>query len=806
MRLSADNPVAGPRVCAAGRPDGKGARGDDADRSSIGRRGGLRGLGVWGRWLGGLALLLGVMAHGASVERSLPANFSPGVAMTVTLAAHPDPTNLVYAVEETVPVGWVIEGITHGGLLDSVRGLVKWGPFLDSVAVSRSLSFQATPPPGSSGPVTFRGQGQFDGLTRATTGPGSVTKYPGALVRSLPLHYLPGVLVPVTVQIAPSADAEAYAVEEHLPPGWIASAVSHGGEWDPVHGAVKWGPFLDTPAVPRTLTYQALPPVSARGIATFNGRAFLDASEIWPSGDSDLPPHPNQLLSMTPATYEPGVVLLSSLRVTPSPAIQSWSLEHRIPAGWTVGTVSEAGVFDAVTRRLKWGPFTDAAGAVRTLECALTPPLTADGEVDLGGVAVFDSESFPFEVRARRFRVHETTQVTRTLPPEHEGGVGFTVTLSVVSRDGTVALSLEDQIPSGWTVPAGGVDGGGVFDARAGRVKWGPLLAPDTGPRTLTYRVMPPGDALGVVRFEGRADLGGTTIPIVGDEVTTALAGQVTRRLPARYTPAVEVSVRLDVRPAPRTSAHAIEEEIPQGWSFQGASEGGSFDPVLRRVKWGPFTDANLRALTYRILPPAGETNAARVEGQGVFDRSVLPITGPDTSTRNTAPRAVVDSATRTPGELFKISAIKLLLNDSDADGDFPAVTGVSSTSVNGATVVLEWPWIYYLPVEGDDRTDQFTYTIGDGFGGTSSALVVVNVFAPAASSQNIIKIETLPNGSRRILFAGVPGFSYRVEASVNLITWTFLASRTASSAGRFEYIDTAAPQFPVRYYRSAWP
>lgn len=807
MRVSADHPNADPCHPDAGWCGVDSVhRGEDPEphsfRRAMLRKGGQR----IGGWLAGMTLLVSLVASAASVERSLPANYSPGTPVTVTLTAQPDPTNRVYAVEETVPAGWTVAAITHGGLLDAVLGRVKWGPFLDPVAVARTLSFEATPPVGGTAPATFQGQAQFDSKSLAVFGPAAVTKYPGALFRILPAHYLPGQWVVVNLEVTPSTDAEAYAVEEHLPAGWTASVPSHSGEWDPVHGAVKWGPFLDDPAVARTLTYQALPPASSTGLATFAGRALVDAAEILAAGDSELSPQPNRVESLAPATYEPGLPFLSALRVKPSPVTRSWSVEQRVPAGWAVGTISHDGVLDLVNRRLKWGPFTDAPGAVRNLECTLTPPVNGDGEVDLGGLAVFDTDSVPFEGLARRFRVHESTEITRTLPPEHEGGVAFTVTLSVLSRDGTVALSLEDQLPVGWTVPAGGVEGGGFFDARLGRVKWGPLLTPDTGPRTLTYRVLPPLDALGPVRFEGRAEVGGVTVLVGGNELTTAPAGRVTRVFPARYTPATEVGVRLNVRPSPVTAAHAVEEEIPESWSFLGASEGGTFDPVLRRVKWGPFTDATLRAFTYRILPPPGETNVATVGGQGVFDRATVPITGPGTSTLNRAPRAVVDSATRTPGELFKISAIKLLLNDSDADGDFPSVIGVSPTSLNGATVVLEWPWIYYVPLEGDDRSDQFTYTIGDGFGGMASALVVVNVFAPAASSQNIIRIETRADGSRRILFAGVPGFTYRVEASINLITWGFLASRTASSAGRFEYIDADAPQFPARYYRSAWP
>jgi hypothetical protein len=48
---------------------------------------------------------------------------------------------------------------------------------------------------------------------------------------------------------------------------------------------------------------------------------------------------------------------------------------------------------------------------------------------------------------------------------------------------------------------------------------------------------------------------------------------------------------------------------------------------------------------------------------------------------------------------------------------------------------------------------------------------------------------------------AGVPGFNYRVEASTNLLDWTPLLTNTSP----FIFVDSDAPNFARRYYRSVY-
>ncbi|XOV69976.1 MAG: immunoglobulin domain-containing protein [Verrucomicrobiota bacterium] len=69
----------------------------------------------------------------------------------------------VYAVEESIPVGYVAVGISHGGLFDKESHQVRWGPFLDEQ--SRPLTYQIVAEQGVSGDPTFKGMASFDGLS-----------------------------------------------------------------------------------------------------------------------------------------------------------------------------------------------------------------------------------------------------------------------------------------------------------------------------------------------------------------------------------------------------------------------------------------------------------------------------------------------------------------------------------------------------------------------------------------------------------------------------------------------------------------
>jgi hypothetical protein len=90
-----------------------------------------------------------------------------------------------------------------------------------------------------------------------------------------------------------------------------------------------------------------------------------------------------------PGCYVPGYGVTVSIDVGPAPDVAVYAAEDRPPAGWTVGTISDGGAWDAPTGKVKWGPFFDATA--RVLTYVVTPPAETTGLLGFGeGIVSFD--------------------------------------------------------------------------------------------------------------------------------------------------------------------------------------------------------------------------------------------------------------------------------------------------------------------------------------------------------------------------------------------------------------------------------
>ena len=153
-----------------------------------------------------------------------------------------------------------------------------------------------------------------------------------------------------------------------------------------------------------------------------------------------------------------------------------------------------------------------------------------------------------------------------------------------------------------------------------------------------------------------------------------------------------------------------------------GATVGGNY------TNWQPGSEPNNYGNEDHVLMQGGGywndlnfnyTQRGIVEiGGRAGDPDQVPLTNEDTS--------------------YAINTATLLANDTDVDvGDVLTVTGVAATSANGASVSLAGGVITYGPsgsatlnalAAGQSIVDTFTYTIGDGQGGSSSATVSLRV------------------------------------------------------------------------------
>ena len=138
------------------------------------------------------------------------------------------------------------------------------------------------------------------------------------------------------------------------------------------------------------------------------------------------------------------------------------------------------------------------------------------------------------------------------------------------------------------------------------------------------------GNGIGTVSFTAAANLGAErtgTLTVAGQTFTArqdALACVAQRTLPATgYIPNQALAVSVQITPTAGTQSYAVEETPPAGWTVSGINNGGVFDAVNGKVKWGPFFDAQALTLGYSVTPPVGITGtkaftgAASINGVG---------------------------------------------------------------------------------------------------------------------------------------------------------------------------------------------
>jgi hypothetical protein len=174
--------------------------------------------------------------------------------------------------------------------------------------------------------------------------------------------------------------------------------------------------------------------------------------------------------------------------------------------------------------------------------------------------------------------------------------------------------------------------------------------------------------------------------------------------------------------------------------------------------------------------------------------------------TVNRPPVAGADALTAYLNLAATVTVSQLLTNDTDPDHDPLDITEVSATSTNGGTVVLAPGHVTYTPVSGHLGSDQFTYTVADGQGGSATGVVLVQVQMPAAPALNAGS-WSISSGYFSFSFSATPGVPYTIWAATNLAgPWQILTNCAADVSGQLIIEDQTTPLLPKRFYRAVFP
>ncbi len=310
--------------------------------------------------------------------------------------------------------------------------------------------------------------------------------------RTLPLYYVPGIAVPVRLETTLGATSDggyAYAIEDEPPANWTVGKISSGGSYDPTNHRVKFGPFFDF--LPRTLTYEATPPVGDSGEKKFGGIVSADSLILSIEGAVKITSAPSH-----PADVSPADQRISINEIT------AYASAWRRGDAWTVGPNPIP--LDYVTR----AGFLWKNGEVYRFDPSITqPPIWW---VTRAGSTVVRLQILP----SAGTKANLSTAI-RYLGSYAAGDEAATVRVVFQPSESTAVYAAEESVPKGLSVIDVGQNG--ILDTLNRVVRWGPFF--DREQRELTFRVKPSNASQSSFKFSGQVSWDGLSQSIAGDEL-----------------------------------------------------------------------------------------------------------------------------------------------------------------------------------------------------------------------------------------------------------------------------------------------
>ena len=509
--------------------------------------------------------------------RDLPDCYIPSVPLSVTITVTPSATTNNYGVVETPPNGWTISEINENGWWDNeFYNWVRWY-FRDKN--NRTLTYKTTPPFGETGSKTFLGWAIFDEDVVTIGGDSTIEKCPPETV-SIP-----------NVPSGPTSGSS--GISYSYTTGGSTSNLGHSLEYQfdwkgDGTDLSPWGSATQSKIWTSAGTYN----VRARA------RCATDTLVVsgWSSGLSVTIVGGGIATRDLPDCYI-SFPLSVTITVTPGGTTSSYAVEDSPPSGWTVSNINENGQWDDANKKVKWGPFFDHNA--RTLTYQATPPVVETETKMFSGSASFDGMSVVVggdsAIGVCSFHPAETNY-------DYRIGMNEVTAYGSAWKTGQNWPTPPNPIPVEYVTNA-------VYLWKMGEV----------------------------YHYDGSASPpwvpGAASIHALTSQTTLQIpiglgTGSATRTLPSTYEPSVVVSVSISVNPGQGTQGYAVEETPPNGWGVSDINESGQWDSVNKKVKWGPFFDANNRTLTYKAAPPVGETGTKTFSGTASFDGTNVTISG----------------------------------------------------------------------------------------------------------------------------------------------------------------------------------
>lgn len=424
--------------------------------------------------------------------------------------------------------------------------------------------------------------------------------------------------VVVTLAVTPATNVMVYAVEDQPPSGWTVFAVEGGGFYDAVRGKVKWGPFFDTQ--PRQFTYQVTSPAGETNQVFFSGHAAFDGAPAEIAGQRDLLPRGALLAGFArrflPDGYSAGATFAVTIVSHSLTNASFYVIEDTPPVGWTVGQISDDGVYDAINHIVRFGPFFDGLG--RTFTYEVTPPLAQTGSVSFSGDFFVDSitDTIVGDSQLAQSLLHPAD----TQPVDGWMTIGEVTSYTLAWKQGQTWPLPPNPIPTAYVLTAIQLWQGGEF--------YGLDTNITNAPQWWVSVTNPPTHYQPIAIAPGATTTNGTVAADRPKFFTVGAPFTVTFNVTPTNVFAYTNPVSLVVTYITNLMVYAAEDQVPAGWTVSQISDPGIFDAFLGKVKWGPFFDANPRILTYQVTPPTNAADIVQFYGGAAFDTGTADAVG----------------------------------------------------------------------------------------------------------------------------------------------------------------------------------
>jgi hypothetical protein len=298
------------------------------------------------------------------------------------------------------------------------------------------------------------------------------------------------------------------------------------------------------------------------------------------------------------------------------------AVEDVPPTGWTqISNISDGGEYDAENHKVKWGPLFAPFPGELTYD--VVPPAGAAGPACFtGSVAIDSSPAEP--ICGDECIVDSCCPV---LPADEPQPVcaGCSDDCTAPHGDGRVELCEVIRYACAWkrgcNDDLAGVSGSAYLWLVGECYCWDQAVE--------NWVPTPCGQSTsGCCEGRGRGEPAGS-VEVTGAATVTMAPVQRAYRdgsLGIEVAKARGLEITISIDPPAGTSATALDLQVPNAWTVRAASDGGAWDRLHGKVKWGPFYGDSRRTVSLTVRRAQRLVHDDGFTGRVSFDGREYPI------------------------------------------------------------------------------------------------------------------------------------------------------------------------------------